>query len=150
MAEKLKEPSRKDEQVLQDIRTSTKSTIRWKFVNFRVGWMRPYTLEKITDVVLNCKKDNELPAKTAALILLNGLISITFFYPLLWRFLYHYVPSGVLAAIVSDGKKKEASLMKDCWTCIILATAMRDSKMNMKKEEADRFLLEQRTEKLGQ
>lgn len=150
MIEKLREPSRKDEQALQEIRTAAKSTIRWGRINFRIGWMRPYTLEKITNVALNCKNDNEVPAKTAALILLNGLMSITLFYQLLWRLLYHYVPSEVLAAIVAEGKKKEASLIQDYWMCIILATAMRDSKMNMKKEEADRILLEQRTEKPGQ
>ena len=78
------------------------------------------------------------------------MASITFLYSLLWRWLYHHVPSEVIVSIVTEGKKKEASLIQDYWMCIILATAMRDSKMNMKKEEADRILLEQRTEKPGQ
>ena len=143
MADRIKEPSRKDEKIFQEVRTASKSTIRWGRMNFNIGWMLPYTLERITDVSLNCKNDNEVPARTAALILLNGLFSITFLYSLLWRWLYHYVPS-------EEGKKKEASLIQDYWMCIILATAMRDSKMNMKKEEADLILLEQRTEKPGQ
>ena len=150
MAGKLTEPSRKDERAMQEVRTASKSTIRWGRINFKIGGMRPYTLEKITDVALNCKNDNEVPAKTAALILLNGLMSIVLLYRILWRVLYHYVPSEVLAAIITEGKKKEASLIQDYWMCIILATAMRDSKMNLKKEEADRILLEQRTEKHGQ
>ena len=150
MADRIKEPSRKDEKIFQEVRTASKSTIRWGRMNFNIGWMRPYTLERITDVSLNCKNDNEVPARTAALILLNGLFSITFLYSLLWRWLYHHVPSEVIVSIVTEGKKKEASLIQAYWMCIILATAMRDSKMNMKKEEADRILLEQRTEKPGQ
>lgn len=150
MADRIKEPSRKDEKIFQEVRTASKSTIRWGRMNFNIGWMRPYTLERITDVSLNCKNDNEVPARTAALILLNGLFSITFLYSLLWRWLYHHVPSEVIVSIVTEGKKKEASLIQGYWMCIILATAMRDSKMNMKKEEADRILLEQRTEKPGQ
>lgn len=150
MADRIKEPSRKDEKIFQEVRTASKSTIRWGRMNFNIGWMRPYTLERITDVSLNCKNDNEVPARTAALILLNGLFSITFLYFLLWRWLYHHVPSEVIVSIVTEGKKKEASLIQDYWMCIILATAMRDSKMNMKKEEADRILLEQRTAKPGQ
>ncbi|QUT54932.1 hypothetical protein INE86_03473 [Parabacteroides distasonis] len=107
MAGKLIEPSRKDERAMQEVRTASKSTIRWGRINFKIGWMRPYTLEKITDVALNCKNDNEVPAKTAALILLNGLMSIVLFYRILWRVLYHYVPSEVLAAIITEGKKKK-------------------------------------------
>ena len=50
MAGKLTEPSRKDERAMQEVRTASKSTIRWGRINFKIGWMRPYTLEKITDV----------------------------------------------------------------------------------------------------
>ena len=85
-----------------------------------------------------------------ALILLNGYFKINLLYGLIWRWLYHCVPSEVLTEIISEGKKKEASLTQDYWTCIILATAMRDSKQNLKKEEADRILQEQLLEKHGQ
>lgn len=107
MADRIKEPSRKDERIFQEVRTASKSTIRWGRMNFNIGWMRPYTLERITDVSLNCKNDNEVPARTAALILLNGLFSITFLYSLLWRWLYHHVPSEVIVSIVTEGKKKK-------------------------------------------
>ena len=111
--------------------------------------MRPYTLEKITGLVLD-GKETEIPARVAALILLNGFFSINLFYPFLWRWLYHRVPSDVLMEIITEGKKKEASLTQDYWTCIILATVMRDTKMNLTKEEAERILQEQRGGKRGQ
>lgn len=146
---KYKEPTRKEERTLQSVRTGEKSVLRWGRHKFRIGWMRPYTLEKITGLVLE-GKETEIPARVAALILLNGFFSINLFYTFLWRWLYHRVPSDVLMEIITEGKKKEASLTQDYWTCIILATAMRDSKMNMKKEEADRILQEQLLAKRGQ
>lgn len=146
---RYKEPTREDERTFQSVRTGEKSIVKWGKHNFRIGWMRPYTLEKITGLVLN-GKENEIPARVSALILLNGFFSINLFYPFLWRWLYHHVPSDVLIEIITEGKKKEASLTQDYWTCIILATAMRDSKQNLKKEEADRILQEQRSEKHGQ
>ena len=146
---RYKEPTREDERTFQSVRTGENSIVKWGKHNFRIGWMRPYTLEKITGLALN-GKENEIPARVAALILLNGFFSINLFYPFLWRWLYHHVPSDVLMEIITEGKKKEASLTQDYWTCIILATAMRDSKQNLKKEEADRILQEQRSEKHGQ
>ena len=146
---RYKEPTREDERTFQSVRTGEKSIVKWGKHNFRIGWMRPYTLEKITGLALN-GKENEIPARVSALILLNGFFSINLFYPLLWRWLYHCVPSEVLAEIISEGKKKEASLTQDYWTCIILATVMRDTKMNLTKEEAGRILQEQRGGKHGQ
>ena len=146
---RYKEPTREDERTFQSVRTGEKSIVKWGKHNFRIGWMRPYTLEKITGLALN-GKENEIPSRVSALILLNGFFSINLFYPFLWRWLYHHVPSDVLMEIIKEGKKKEASLTQDYWTCIILATAMRDSKQNLKKEEADRILQEQRSEKHGQ
>ena len=146
---KYKEATRSDEQKFQEVRTAAKSTVRWGRINFRIGWMLPYTLEKITGLVL-AGEESKMPAKTAALLLLNGFFSINLFYPLLWRWLYYYVPSNVLVKIVAEGKKKEALAIQDFWTCIILATAMRDSKQNLKKEEADRILQELHSERLGQ
>lgn len=145
----IKEPTRKDERLLHEVRTGAKSVICWGRKQFRVGWMKPYTLERITGLVLE-GKENEIPARTAALILLNGYFAINLFYPILWRWLYHNVPSEVLTEIISEGKKKEASLTQDYWTCIILATVMRDTKMNLTKEEAGRILQEQRGVKHGQ
>lgn len=146
---KITEPTREDERKLHEVRTGEKSIIRWGKKKFSIGWMRPYTLEKITGLALD-GKENEIPARTAALILLNGYFKINLFYGLLWRWLYHCVPSDVLTEIISEGKKKEASLTQDYWTCIILATVMRDTKMNLTKEEAGRILQEQRSAKDGQ
>ena len=153
---KITEPTREDERKLHEVRTGEKSIVQWGKKKFSIGWMRPYTLEKITGLALD-GKENEIPARTAALILLNGYFKINLFYGLLWRWLYHCVPSEVLTEIISEGKKKEASLTQDYWTwtqdywtCIILATVMRDTKMNLTKEEAGRILQEQRGAKHGQ
>lgn len=145
-----KRPAREDEQKFHEVRTAAKSVIRWGRVKFSIGWMRPYTLEKITGLTLKDGKEDEMPARVAALILLNGFFSINLFYPLLWRWLYHHVPSDVLSAVIAEGKKKEVSLTQDCWTCIILATAMKDSRQNLTKEEAERILRERPSAKPGQ
>ena len=139
-----------DERKLHEIRVGTKTPIRWGKITFKVGWLRPYTLERITGLALGEGREHEIPARVAALISLNGFFSINLLYPLLWRWMYHYVPSEVLAAIVAEGKKKEVSLTQDYWTCIILTTAMRDSRMNLTREEAERILLERRMGKPGQ
>ena len=146
---KTTEPTREDERKLHEVRTGGKSAVRWGRMEFRIGWMRPYTLERITGLALDGKED-EIPARTAALILLNGYFRINLLYWLAWRWLYHCVPSEVLTGIISEGKKKEASLTQDYWTCIILATVMRDTRMNLTKEEAGRILQEQRGAKPGQ
>ena len=144
-----KKPSRDDERKFHEVRTAEKSVISCGRVRFRVGWMRPYTLERITGLALSDGRENEIPARVAALVLLNGFFAINLFYPILWRFLYHHVPSGVLSAIIAEGKKKEVSLTQDCWTCIILATAMRDSRQNLTREEAERILQERPSAKPG-
>ena len=96
---KTTEPTREDERKLHEVRTGGKSAVRWGRMEFRIGWMRPYTLERITGLALDGKED-EIPARTAALILLNGYFRINLLYWLAWRWLYHCVPSEVLTGII--------------------------------------------------
>lgn len=147
---KIAQVSLENEISLQDVRTAASSIITWGKIKFVIGWMRYGTLERITNVSLKCENELEIPARTAALILLNNALKILMLYTILWRLIYYFVPSNVITAIVAEGKKKEESLTSDYLTSIILTTAMRDTRMNMTKKEIERFQVEQRMEKHGQ
>lgn len=146
---KVEQVNREDELLLKDVMTDSKTSVKWGKWSFSIGWLRNITIEKITEVSLKCEETLQVPAKTAALIWLNGFFKIKLFYWIVWRFMYNYVPHEVLLEIVQTGKKKQESQAQDYWTAIILVTVMRDTKMNMTREEADRILVEQRTGRHG-
>lgn len=146
---KVDQVNREEELLLKDVMTDSKTIVKWGKCSFSISWIKNITIEKITEVSLKCEDTIQVPAKTAALIWLNGFFKIHIFYWIVWRFMYNYVPHEVLLEIIQTGKKKQELHAQDYWTAIILSTVMRDTKMNMTREEADRILVEQRTGRLG-
>lgn len=150
MKDKIRQVTDEEQRKYKDVTEDRPDTVKIGRFSFKVRWMKPYTLERLTDVSLNCKKEIEVPARTAALVLLNGFLKINLFYWLAWRVLYHCVRPEEIGEIIVTGKKKEESLIQEYLTSTILATVMRDSMMNMKREEVERFLQEQRSARHGQ
>lgn len=107
----------------------------------RVGWIKPYTLERVTRLILQNEKgeeecDPKLMAKLSSLFVLNGM-SIFFLYPFYWRYLY-YIKGyrfDQLLPIIKTAKKK---VPIDAYVkAIILASGLKTTSMSMTKEEIE-------------
>lgn len=89
----------------------------------RLRWVKPYTLERLTqvwierdiasaniesgsEVMRDMAKEPYFAFKEAALLILNNDIKIRLFYPLYWRWLAHRYDETQIVDIISEGKKK--------------------------------------------
>lgn len=107
----------------------------------KIGWIKPYTLERASKIILRKKEnldryDPKLLVKLASLYILNGP-KIILFHPIYWRYLY-YIKGyryDQLMPIIEEAKKKvpvEAYIK-----ATILALGMAITPMNLTKEEAE-------------
>lgn len=124
---------------------------------FRIYWLKPYTIEKLTevwlerdlasarlekneDVVKDMLKEPYFAFKEAALMILNHDLKIRFFYPILWRWLASRFSEEQIAPIVSAGKKK-LPLMAH-YEIMACSMDMRTDLMKMTKMEAEQYQAE--------
>lgn len=127
----------------------------------RLGFVKPYTLERVTRLLLekegleeNAKgesadalmrsaaKEPYFNAKLAALYVLNGLWKIRLFWPFLWRW-WAYVrqwDEEQIGAVLQAAQKKTLNLSARLWMNTRLAAAMRTDVMTMTKGEAGQYL----------
>lgn len=117
----------------------------------KVGWLKPYTLRRLTDVMLSqdvsIKEESKILCKNAALIVLNSFFKIKFFYPILWRWYYYvkeYQPEQLIP-IVECGKKKVPQV--GYYLNTISLTSMKDTVMQMTRKEVEATLLAQSSAK---
>lgn len=121
---------------------------------YNIGWLKPYTTNKISKAVL----DNEAPedgnvtdfiskkskviAKISAYIILNNFWTIKFFHGIFWRWLFYVrqFDYDQLYPIVVEGKKK--MLWDGFYISMALAASMMDTTRTMMKEEAEQYLRE--------
>lgn len=107
----------------------------------KIGWMKPYTLERVSRIILKKEGriddyDPKILSQLASLYILNG-IKILFFHRIYWRYLY-YVKGyryDQLLPIIETAKKKvpaEAYIK-----ATILASGMKITPMSLTKEEAE-------------
>lgn len=111
----MEQPTIQDKQELQSIDFNGYDlvTIPGTKTNYKIGWIKNYTLEQIDKLSLKLKehKDKSLPykysAQMASLCILNGM-KIFFFHSLLWRYLYYVkgYTSEQLVPIIQTAKKK--------------------------------------------
>ena len=119
--------TRQDEELLLSIDLNKKDEITIPGTNkkVKIGWIKPYTMERISMLHLSSGIENEsgieekerikklskYASKLTALYLLNGL-KIVFFYPFYWRWLYYIKGYNYsqLESIIEEGKKKIPSV----------------------------------------
>lgn len=123
----------------------------------RLHWMKPYTIERITQVWLEREDASEalrngaetlrslckepyFAFKEAALMILNHDIKIRLFYGLYWRWLAHRYDESQMVPIISEGKKK-APLMAHYEVMAFMQDLMADQ-MKMTKKEAEQYRAE--------
>ena len=136
----MNEPTTEDEKLLDSMIHNSIDYVEVRNRKWGVRWIRNRARRKVSSIMLNEKDEDKVICKCAAALRLNGFFKITFLYWFLWRW-YYYVAQyteGELLPFLEVCKKKvpvDAYVMD-----IILLTGMKDTAMNMTKEEANRIL----------
>ncbi len=124
---------------------------------FRIRWIKPYTLERLTkvwierdlasakvskgaEVLKDMVKEPYFAFKEAALIILNHDLKIRLFYGLFWRWLAYRFNEAQMVGIISEGKKK-LPLMAH-FAIMAYSKDMRMDEMKMTKKEAEQYRAE--------
>lgn len=131
--------------------------IRGTRKSVRIRWMKPYTMERITqvwierdlasakieegtDVIRDLCKEPYFAFKEAALMILNHDLKIRLFYPLYWRWLAYRYDETQMTDIIAAGKKK-LPLMAH-YATMAYSMDMRTDLMKMTKREAEQYRAE--------
>ena len=115
-------------------------------------WMHPATTDKITCLMLDEGNDSEVLCQCAALIVLNGFWKVHLFYWILWRWFYYikqYNAAELTPLFEMAQKKTQQEEATAYLQDTILLTALKDTKKQMTKKEAERTLQELRGGKDG-
>ncbi len=149
----MRQPTKEDERQLLSVQDNSAEEILIPRCGkkVKVGWMKGYTLERLSKLELNeglkaededsekiIKRRAKFVAKAASLVLLNG-IKIFFFHCFYWRYLYYLrgYAFDQLEPIVSCAKKKVPA---SSWYIVsALVSQMKITNMTMTPEEAERF-----------
>lgn len=153
----MKQPSLKSRKEYIDIVNDAPTLVRIGKKTFKLHWLKPYTLERLTDIwverdLASAKADDAKDVakdmlkepyfafKEAALMILNHDIKIRLFYPLLWRWLAHKYSETQIVKVVYEGKKK-LPLMAHYET-MAYSKDMRTDMKKMTKKEAEQYQVE--------
>lgn len=121
----MKQPTLKERQEYMDIveNSATVVPIKGTKKSFKIRWMHPYTIERITrvwierdlasvevkngsDVAKDLCQEPYFAFKEAALMILNNDIKIRLFYWFYWRWLAFRYTEGQMVDVIAAGKKK--------------------------------------------
>lgn len=139
MAEKnIEQPGIELQNVLDDILSETPTEYIFRGKKRKLGWLHKGTTRKFTHIELKEKNEWKKRVKQCAVVQLNNVWKIRFFYWLLWRYYYYVIDLDVweVLGVLNVAKKKIQSTAFQLTT--ILATAMTDAMMTMTKVEAER------------
>jgi len=140
-----------------DIVKDAPTEIRIGKRRFQIHWIKPYTMERLTevwlerdlasaevrkgaDVLKDMCKEPYFAFKEAALMILNNDIKIRLFYGFLWRYLAHKYDETQIAQIVKAGKKKLP--LEAHYRVIAFSMDMRTDVMKMTAKEAEQYRAE--------
>lgn len=140
---KIEQPNVELQEVLDDILNETPTEYTFRGKKRMLGWLHKGTTRKFTHIELKEKNEWKKRIKQCAVVQLNNVWKIRFFYWLLWRYYYYIIDLDVweVLGVLNVAKKKIQSAAFQLTT--ILATAMTDAMMTMTKAEAERFQAEQ-------
>lgn len=135
----IKQPSIEEQRELNNVLEDSIDYITIGKKKIALKWIKRYTLRKISDVILNCKNEDEVTSKCAALLILNDWWKIKIFYKFLWKKIFRTYSDEDLARITLICKKKVASQAQTHLALTIYLTEMKDTIMTMTRAEAERF-----------
>ena len=139
----IEQPSVELQEVLDDILNETPTEYTFRGKKRMLGWLHKGTTRKFTHIELKEKNEWKKRIKQCAVVQLNNVWKIRFFYWLLWRYYYYIIDLDVweVLGVLNIAKKKIQSAAFQLTT--ILATAMTDAMMTMTKAEAEHIQAEQ-------
>ena len=140
---KIEQPNVELQEVLDDILNETPTEYTCRGKKRMLGWLHKGTTRKFTHIELKEKNEWKKRIKQCAVVQLNNVWKIRFFYWLLWRYYYYIIDLDVweVLGVLNVAKKKIQSAAFQLTT--ILATAMTDAMMTMTKAEAEHIQAEQ-------
>lgn len=140
---KIEQPNVELQEVLDDILNENPTEYTFRGKKRMLGWLHKGTTRKFTHIELKEKNEWKKRIKQCAVVQLNNVWKIRFFYWLLWRYYYYIFDLDVweVLGVLNVAKKKIQSAAFQLTT--ILATAMTDAMMTMTKAEAERSQAEQ-------
>ena len=140
---KIEQPNVELQEVLDDILNETPTEYTFRGKKRMLGWLHKGTTRKFTHIELKEKNEWKKHIKQCAVVQLNNVWKIRFFYWLLWRYYYYIIDLDVweVLGVLNVAKKKIQSAAFQLTT--ILATAMTDAMMTMTKAEAEHIQAEQ-------
>lgn len=140
---KIEQPNVELQEVLDDILNETPTEYTFRGKKRMLGWLHKGTTRKFTHIELKEKNEWKKRIKQCAVVQLNNVWKIRFFYWLLWRYYYYIIDLDVweVLGVLNVAKKKIQSAAFQLTT--ILATAMTDVMMTMTKAEAEHIQAEQ-------
>ena len=140
---KIEQPNVELQEVLDDILNETPTEYTFRGKKRMLGWLHKGTIRKFTHIELKEKNEWKKRIKQCAVVQLNNVWKIRFFYWLLWRYYYYIIDLDVweVLGVLNVAKKKIQSAAFQLTT--ILATAMTDAMMTMTKAEAEHIQAEQ-------
>lgn len=140
---KIEQPSVELQEVLDDILNETPTEYTFRGKKRMLGWLHKGTTRKFTHIELKEKNEWKKRIKQCAVVQLNNVWKIRFFYWLLWRYYYYIIDLDVweVLGVLNVAKKKIQSAAFQLTT--ILATAMTDAMMTMTKAEVEHIQAEQ-------
>ena len=155
----MKQPTLEQRKEYLDIVDNSVSVVPIKGTkrNFRLRWMKPYTMERITKVWLerdlaSAKAENATESlrdlakepyfafKEAALMVLNHDLKIRFFYWFYWRWLAFRYNEVQILPLIAEGKKKLPVMAH--YAIMAFSTDMRTDVMKMTTKEAEQYRAE--------
>ena len=155
----MKQPSVKSRAEYDAITNNRPSLVRiaGRRRPIKLYWLKPYTLERLTevwlerdtssetireakDVAKDMLKEPYFAFKEAALMMLNHDIKIRLFYPILWRWLAHRYSEEQIAPVIVEGKKKLP--LTAHYEIMAYSKDMRMDMVKMTKMEAEQYQAE--------
>ena len=136
---KIEQPNVELQDLLDDILSEEPTEYMFRGKKCKLGWLHNGTSRKFTHIELKEKNEWKKRVKQCAVVQLNNIWKIRFFYWFLWRYYYYILDLDVfeVLGVFNVAKKKIQSAVLQLTT--ILATAMTDAMMTMTRAEASRI-----------
>ncbi len=142
--EKIEQPNNDYQKQLDDLIYAKPSEIDFRGKKKKIGWLHKGTVRKFSSVMVSEEDPEKRNTKLCAIVLLNNVWLIRFFYWFYWRYLYYVIDldENEIVKVMNASKKKVQQ--EQFYINTILSTGMMDLMMTMTKKEAELIQAEQR------
>lgn len=143
--EKIEQPTDEYRKKLDALINASPEEIEFRGKKRKINWLHKGTIRKFSHVMVTEEDPEKRNTKICAIVMLNNVWKIKFFYWLYWRYLYYIIDldENDILKVLNASKKKVQQ--EQFYINTILSTGMMDLMMTMTKQEAERIQAEQRT-----